>query len=124
LDLAVLRVVSAYADASLDHISPIKIGSSSSLKLGDEIYICGYPGVGGETITLTRGVISGFLQDSPPWIKTDANISPGNSGGGAFNRSGEFIGLPTAKQIDPDKTSQIGMVRPIDSIKSYITRFL
>jgi S1-C subfamily serine protease len=124
LDLAVLKVVSTYGDASLDHLTPIKLGSSSSLKLGDEIYIYGYPGIGGYTITLTKGVISGFLQDSPGWIKTDANIAPGNSGGGAFNRNGEFIGVPTAKKIEKELNSQIGMVRPIDTIKTEISDFL
>lgn len=124
LDLAVLKVVSTYGDASLDQLTPIKIGSSAALKLGDEIYIYGYPGIGGQTITLTRGVISGFLQDFPGWIKTDANIAPGNSGGGAFNRSGELIGVPTAKKIDKEMNSQMGMVRPIDSIKEYISKFL
>ncbi len=124
LDLAVLKVVSTYGDASLDQLDPIKIGSSSSLKLGDEIYIYGYPGIGGQTITLTRGVISGFLQDFPGWIKTDANIAPGNSGGGAFNHSGELIGVPTAKKIEKEMNSQMGMVRPIDSIKEEISDFL
>jgi S1-C subfamily serine protease len=124
LDLAVLKVVSIYSDASLDRLTPIKIGSSAALKLGDDIYIYGYPGIGGQTITLTRGVIAGFLQDFPGWIKTDANIAPGNSGGGAFNRSGEFIGVPTAKKIEKEMNSQMGMVRPIDSIKEEISDFL
>ncbi|UCH94771.1 MAG: trypsin-like peptidase domain-containing protein [Candidatus Aminicenantes bacterium] len=124
LDLAVLMVVSTAEGASLNHLKPAKIGNSSSLELGDEIHIYGYPGVGGQTITLTRGVISGFLQGASSWIKTDANISGGNSGGGAFNRKGEFIGVPTSGAVDQRMSSQLGMVRPIDAIKRYIAKYL
>lgn len=124
LDLAVLKVVSTTRGNSINDLKPAKIGDSSSLELGDEIHIYGYPGVGGQTITLTRGVISGFLQGTSSWIKTDANISGGNSGGGAFNRKGEFIGVPTSGAVDQRMSAQLGMVRPIDAIKRYITKYL
>ena len=123
LDIAVLEVVSTENYASLNHIAPVKIGDSSGLKLGDEMYIYGYPGIGGETITLTRGVISGFL-DSTGWIKTDANMASGNSGGGAFNSKGELVGVPTARTMDKRVDSQISMIRPINTIKEYISRYL
>jgi S1-C subfamily serine protease len=69
-------------------------------------------------------VISGFWEDYPFWIKTDAIISSGNSGGGAFNLKGEFIGVPTAGAVDPRMGSQIGMIMPVDSIKKYISGYL
>jgi S1-C subfamily serine protease len=124
LDLAVLQIVSPIEGASMDDLTPIRMGTSSSLKMDDEIRIYGYPGVGGDTITSTRGVISGFWEDYPYWIKTDANISSGNSGGGAFNLKGEFIGVPTAGAVDPRMRSQIGMIMPVDSIKKYISGYL
>lgn len=124
LDLAVLQIAQTINNASINDLVPIRIGNSSSLKLGDEILICGYPGVGGDTITLTRGVISGFLQEHPFWIKTDANMFSGNSGGGAFNHNGEFIGVPSAGAIDKRLSSQIGMIMPINSIKEHISKFL
>lgn len=124
LDLAVLQIVSPIEGASMDDLSPIRPGKSSSLKIDDEIHIYGYPGVGGDTITSTQGVISGFWEDYPYWIKTDANISSGNSGGGAFNLKGEFIGVPTAGAVDPRMRSQIGMIMPVDSIKKYISGYL
>ncbi len=60
----------------------------------------GNPGLGGDTPTLTRGTVSGFLLDDENnlpqgWIKTDAEINPGNSGGMAINANGELIGVPT-----------------------------
>lgn len=124
LDLAVLKIVSPIEGASMDDLTPIRIGSSSSLKIDDEIRIYGYPGVGGDTITSTRGVISGFWEDYPYWIKTDANISSGNSGGGAFNLKGEFIGVPTAGAVDQRLRSQIGMIMPVDTIKKYISGYI
>ncbi|MGD2088408.1 MAG: serine protease [Candidatus Aminicenantes bacterium] len=124
LDLAVLQIVSPIEGASMNDLTPIRLGLSSSLKIDDEIRIYGYPGVGGDTITSTRGVISGFWEDYPYWIKTDAIISSGNSGGGAFNLKGEFIGVPTAGAVDSRMGSQIGMIMPVDSIKKYISSYL
>ncbi len=72
------------------------------LALGDQIMILGYPDAGGSSITVTRGIVSGFeqtrLQDMDlPWlVKTDAKINPGNSGGGAFDAHDDFVGLPKA----------------------------
>jgi S1-C subfamily serine protease len=123
LDVAVLQVINTYGNASLNDITPVKIGDSSTLKLGDELYIYGYPGIGGNTITLTRGVISGFL-DTTGWIKTDANMASGNSGGGAFNSKGELVGIPTAGTTDKRLSSQISMIRPISNIKEHISGYL
>jgi S1-C subfamily serine protease len=124
LDLAVLQIVSPIEGASMDDLTPIRIGSSSLLKIDDEIRIYGYPGVGGDTITSTGGVISGFWEDYPYWIKTDAVISSGNSGGGAFNLKGEFIGVPTAGAVDPRMGSQIGMIMPVDTVKKFISGYV
>lgn len=57
----------------------------------------GYPGIGGETITRTDGKIAGYEQ---LMYKIDGSIDHGNSGGGAFNNSGELIGMPTAVASD------------------------
>jgi hypothetical protein len=51
------------------------------IKIGDKIYIIGYPNVGGNTITLTEGVVSGFSGDSENLIKISASTNKGNSGG-------------------------------------------
>ncbi len=123
LDVAVLQVINTYGSASLDDLTPVKIGDPSKLKLGDELYIYGYPGIGGNTITLSRGVISGFL-DNSGWIKTDANMAPGNSGGGTFNSKGELVGIPTALTADKQMASQISMIRSINNIKEHISGYL
>ena len=66
-------------------------------KAGDAVTVLGYPGVGGDTLTLTTGRYSGTTRiDGREWIKTDAQIAPGNSGGPAFDALGHLIGVTTA----------------------------
>jgi len=103
LDIAVIKVRSDLnggpANFASLGIPPVPLGSSDSLQLGDEIIIIGYPGIGGETITLTRGEVSGFTPEAPygnrAFIKTSATIAGGNSGGLAATANGEIIGIPT-----------------------------
>jgi S1-C subfamily serine protease len=100
IDLAVIRITRQLdGGAVLENFPYVKIGDSNDVHLGDNIQVLGYPGIGGETITLTRGSVSGFTSERAvgerAWIKTDATISGGNSGGLAVNDDGELIGVPT-----------------------------
>ncbi|MCB2210246.1 serine protease [bacterium] len=104
MDLAVIKVRSTLDGAEPNFgslgIPPVPLGNSDSLALGDPLVIIGYPGIGGETITLTRGEVSGFTAEDPygnrAYIKTSATIAGGNSGGLAANPDGEIIGIPSA----------------------------
>jgi S1-C subfamily serine protease len=104
LDLAVIKVRSDLSGGAANFaslgIQPVPLGDSDSLSLGDSIIIIGYPGIGGDTITLTRGEVSGFTSEDPygtrAYIKTPATIAGGNSGGLAANPEGEIIGVPSA----------------------------
>lgn len=108
LDLAAVQIVSDLDGNPVDTAFPhVAIGDSDTVQLGDELRLLGYPGIGGHTITLTRGVVSGFVaeQNVDPnraWIKTDATVSGGNSGGTAVNADGELIGVPTLAGSGPD----------------------
>ncbi len=102
LDLAVMRIIADARGRRVDRLNLpfVSIGDSDHLELGDKISIFGFPGIGGETITFTSGNVSGFtseerVRDRRAWIKTDATISGGNSGGTAVNKSGQLIGIPT-----------------------------
>ena len=69
---------------------------SNIVKLGDPIIILGYPKYGGETITVTSGIISGSLEN---YFKTDAKIDGGNSGGPALIDDPQYecyVGIATA----------------------------
>jgi S1-C subfamily serine protease len=102
-DLAVLRIVRKL-DMSLVNPSSLNLpfvplGDSDALEVGDELDIFGYPGIGGETVTFTKGVVSGFSLESGiegrAWIKTDTTIAGGNSGGTAVDQNGFLVGVPT-----------------------------
>jgi S1-C subfamily serine protease len=127
LDLAVLQIT---ADENGSPVSPsdlpyIEVGDSDNLRLGDRIYVFGYPGVGGDTITFTTGAVSGFESASVAGqsrriaIKTDAEIASGNSGGTAVDLSGRLVAIPTA--VNPDVREGVtlgglGILRPANLI--------
>ncbi len=101
LDIAVLRITT---DLDGNPVNPqnlpfVPLGDSDKLNLGDAITILGYPGIGGETITLTKGEVSGFTAErgrgNRGFIKTSATIAGGNSGGLAIDENGYLIGVPT-----------------------------
>ena len=102
LDLAVIRIVADVRGQQVRNLSlpAIPIGDSDKLELGDRLAIFGYPGIGGETVTYTSGNVSGFTSEHGisahrAWIKTDATIAGGNSGGSAVDESGYLVGIPT-----------------------------
>ncbi|MBN4049130.1 trypsin-like peptidase domain-containing protein, partial [archaeon AH-315-M20] len=72
-----------------------------NIEFGEKIYVLGYPGVGGESLTITEGIVSGFLGDYNQWIKVSANINSGNSGGVAIGaENGCIYGIPTQTVFD------------------------
>ena len=102
LDLAVIRITHDVKGRPVRRLKlpSVALGDSDSLDLGDRISIFGYPGIGGETVTFTAGNVAGFSNEknvrSPrAWIKTDATIAGGNSGGTSVNQDGFLIGVPT-----------------------------
>lgn len=108
LDLAVIQAVRTldgdpYPDGAIPFMP---VGDSDAVGIGDDLLIFGYPAIGGETITFTRGLVSGFTSDQVlgdrAWIKTDATIAGGNSGGTAANLAGELIGVPTQASAGTD----------------------
>jgi S1-C subfamily serine protease len=103
LDIAVIQITADLNQVPVDHASLnlpyVPLGNADNLRLGDQVTILGYPGIGGVTITLTRGEVSGFTSESGrgarAFIKTSATIAGGNSGGLAADPQGYLIGIPT-----------------------------
>ena len=121
LDLAVLRITadaSGNADAVASEVFPfVSPGDSSTMGLGDRVHVFSYPSIGGDTLTYTPGVVSGFQREEGisgvAWITTDAVMSGGSSGGTAINDAGELIGVPTqGSELDcrPGDTNRDGVV--------------
>ena len=66
------------------------------LKVGEEVYTIGSPS--GLENTLGQGIVSGLRRlDGQRLVQTTAQISPGSSGGGLFDKSGNLIGITTFK---------------------------
>jgi putative serine protease PepD len=99
-DIAVVRA------QGLSGLTPIAIGSSSDLKVGQNVVAVGSPlGLEG---TVTTGIVSAL--DRPVAtagegqgqatvlnaIQTDAAINPGNSGGALVDMNGRLIGVNSA----------------------------
>ncbi len=108
LDLAVVRVARNNDGSPVNGLSfpSIPIGDSDLVQIGDSLRILGYPSIGGDTITFTNGSVSGFTAQSGvserSWIKTDATISGGNSGGTAVDDAGFLVGVPTQAAASQD----------------------
>ncbi len=104
LDLAVIQITTTLDGADVNpgslNLPFVPLGDSDQLHVGDNIKIFGFPGIGGSTITFTTGNVSGFTSEEGlgdrAWIKTDATIAGGNSGGLAANNAGYLVGVPTS----------------------------
>ncbi len=100
----------------------VKLGTSSSLQVGEWVAAFGNPFGYGHS--MSKGIVSAIGRDLDeinlfPFIQTDASINPGNSGGPLVNVKGEVIGVNTA--IHGSLRSQgIGFAIPIDEVKTII----
>jgi S1-C subfamily serine protease len=133
-DLAVLKL----SDPIDIVLSPIPLGNSSSLRVGDTVAAIGNPfGLSG---SLTVGIVSGLgrllpsTDDSsnspfsqfamnfniPDIIQTDAAINPGNSGGPLLNLKGEVIGINSAIYSNTGVNAGIGFAVPSNTVKKVV----
>jgi S1-C subfamily serine protease len=124
-DLVVLQI-----NATNLNISPVMIGSSKDLLVGQKVLAIGNPF--GLDSTLTTGVISAlgrtiqsmtkrYIHDV---IQTDAAINPGNSGGPLLDSFGRLIGVNTAI-ISPSGTySGVGFAVPVDTVNRIVTKLI
>ncbi len=128
-DLAVIQLL----DVPTEKISPLMLGNSSAITVGQRVAAVGNPfGLSG---TLTEGIVSGlgrllptseetdpsqFNEPSfsiPNVIQTDAAINPGNSGGPLLSMNGEVIGINSAIFSSTGVYSGIGFAIPSNTVK-------
>jgi len=125
MDLALLRVESHSDDGSpVSNLSLVSVplGDSNKVHTGDTIYICGYPKVGGQNVTVTKGLVSGF-EESRTLIKTDAEFSPGSSGGVAITENGLLIGIPTLLDVAPWGSGKIGYLIAVNEVRRFLQSY-
>lgn len=97
-------------------------------RLQDAVTVVGYP-LGGDTISVTKGVVSrievtSYAHGSSDLlgIQIDAAINPGNSGGPAFNDQGECIGV--AFQVyRSEEVENIGYVIPTTVVSHFLNDY-
>ena len=127
-DIAVVRA------QGVSGLTPITLGSSGSLRVGQDVVAIGSPlGLEG---TVTTGIVSALNRPVAAGgdatnqntvldaIQTDAAINPGNSGGALVNMSGELVGVNSAIATlggeSPDSQSGsigLGFAIPVDQAK-------
>jgi S1-C subfamily serine protease len=111
LDLALLRINREYDGRLLPadslSLTYVDIADSSSVRLDDTITLVGYPGIGNDAVRQQIGTIVSFVAEpnagSQAWMKSSVNIPATMSGGGAYNRDGQLIGIPTTAPINPSR---------------------
>ncbi len=118
-DAALLKII---ADQNGDMITKndfayVDIGNPFAMKLNESLIILGYPSKGGDTITVTIGNFLGYYRSErfpglDGFIKTNAAMAPGNSGGSALNK-GMLIGIPTAVTMPGQAGSDFGYIHPV-----------
>ena len=97
---------------------------------GDEVFVFGYPGIGDGYLTFTEGIVTsirdGTIDDQrlAVWYQTDAQISPGNSGGLAVNARGEMVGIPTSVRTEERTGGRLGGVLPVNALLAALNRGL
>ncbi|MFW5808405.1 MAG: S1C family serine protease, partial [Spirochaetota bacterium] len=118
-DLALLKIES---DAKL---SPVFLGNSDEVKVGDWAIAIGNPF--GLDKTFTTGVISAvarkdldLMGGSQTHIQTDASINPGNSGGPLININGEVIGINRMIYSRSGGNMGIGFAIPVNRAKDIL----
>lgn len=111
-DVAVLEAVTS--------LPPLQWGDASSLETGQTLLIAGFPAGFGLSASVTQGLVSRMLFVEGQWlIQTDAAMSPGNSGGPAFDECGRVVGLVSSKIVD-EAVEGIGFAIAESSVRAAI----
>jgi serine protease Do len=130
-DVAILKLTAKH------EYPTIRMGNDKDMRVGDQVYVLGYPAVATfhpliseESISeasLTRGLVSAKKNMKDGWevLQTDASITHGNSGGPVMNEYGEVVGLATFGSIDYQRQAEVqGMnfIVPSTIVEEYIRK--
>ena len=124
-DLAVLRIRAPAA-----RLSPVMVGSSRGLEVGQKVFAIGNPF--GLDFTLTTGIVSALGRSIRAMtgrkiegvIQTDAAINPGNSGGPLLDSAGRLIGVNTQIASPSGASAGIGFAVPVDTVNRVVPEIL
>ena len=126
-DLAVLLV-----DVGSRALTPLRLGDSDSVRVGDAVVAIGNPF--GLARTVTAGIVSalqrpiqapnGYTIDHV--IQTDAALNHGNSGGPLLNAAGDVVGVNAQIRsvTGNDGNVGIGFAIPINTVKGIVSQLI
>jgi S1-C subfamily serine protease len=118
-DLAVIKI-------NAPSLTPVVLGDSRTLQVGQKVFAIGNPfGLNG---TMTRGIVSAIRPIQSPngaaidnAIQTDAAINPGNSGGPLLNSRGEVVGINSMILTGGvEQSAGVGFAIPINTAKAIL----
>ncbi len=124
-DVAVLKIDQVPAG-----VTPVSLGNSGSLTVGQDVVAIGNPY--GYSGTATTGIVSALKRtiaspsDFPIQnaIQTDAAINQGNSGGPLFDRAGRVIGINSQIASETGGNVGIGFAVPIDTVRPIVNSII
>ena len=125
-DIAVLKI-----DAPAASLSPIAMGTSNDLKVGQRVFAIGNPF--GFERTMATGIISSLERSLPSRrsghsiksiIQIDAAINPGNSGGPLLDTQGLVIGMNTAIASKTGESAGVGFAIPVGTIARIVPQLI
>ena len=115
-DLAVIKI-----DAGDAALTPIEVGDSSTLQVGDWVMSLGSPF--GLEQSVSTGIVSSLYRSTmlqntsgntiyTNLIQTDATINPGNSGGALVDDEGKLVGINSLIESYSGSSSGVGFAIP------------
>ena len=124
-DVAVIKI-----NAPSSQLTPLQLGDSSAIQVGDGVVAIGSPL--GLNETVTSGIVSALHRTitSPnnfsinDAIQTDAAINHGNSGGPLLDLEGQVIGINSQIESDSGGNDGIGFAVPSNTVKSVVSQIL
>ncbi len=125
-DIAVIKITPPLGQ----ELTPILVGKSSDLQVGQSAFAIGNPF--GLDLTLTTGVVSAVGREITSVtgqpiknvIQTDAAINPGNSGGPLLDSAGRLIGMNTSIISQSGTSAGIGFAIPVDEINRVVPEII
>ena len=129
VDFAILQIDRDVEGRTVDAAGlglPFLEPAQPDVQRGDRVFVFGYPGIGEGYLAFTDGAVTtirnGTMDDRRMhvWYQTDAEISPGNSGGLAVNASSEIVGIPTAVRTEGTTGGRLGGILAINAVQAAI----
>ena len=128
-DLAIIKLDKKLVDKG---VHPLEIRNGEA-ELEENVRVFGYPAVGGDSLTISTGIVSGLDQSGQySYIKLTADISSGNSGGPVVDSNGLIIGIASAnsrQEVDCSSGStcfsegnSLGLARPVSLLKPLLEK--